>query len=95
MPKFYHVTLIRKPGVTNEAVEEKMNLAVDWFKYSSHCWILWTTADAATWKERLSPLFRPDGRVLICKVDKADIDGFFPKGGWAFLRKHGWSPEGS
>ena len=89
MSKLLHINLIRKPGITDEQIQKQMNLAVDWFKYSSTSWLIWTTSDIAKWKLRLDPLFRPKGIVFICEIDPNNCDGFMNPEGWKWLRKHG------
>ena len=89
MPELLHVTLVSNPEATEEEIKAKMDLAIDWFKYADNCWLLWTVRDIAAWKERLSPLFRPNGKVLICKINASECDGFIAKDCWKWLRAHG------
>lgn len=83
----YHIFLRPKFGVTPEQVMEKMNLAVDWYKYSDYCWVVNTTSNAAKWQTRLKPLVEPDGTLLILKLDPSQRQGWIAKGFWEWLKK--------
>jgi hypothetical protein len=85
MSALYHIYLRPKAGVTQEQVEEKMNLALDWYKYAANSWIVKTTSDAAKWQTRLKPLVEPDGTLLILKIDPSDRQGWIAKGFWEWL----------
>ena len=86
MAALYHVFLRPKAGVTETQVQTKMNLAVDWYKYSGYCWVLKTTSDAAKWQTRLKPLVEPDGTLLIFKLDPSQRQGWLSKEFWEWLK---------
>ncbi|AOI64537.1 hypothetical protein WS51_12670 [Burkholderia territorii] len=84
--KLYHIYIQPKSGVSEETVKAKMNLSIDWYKYSDTCWVVKTTSDAAKWQARLKPLVEPDGSLLILRVDPTDRQGWIAKSFWAWLR---------
>lgn len=89
MATLYHIFIRPKIGVTDEQVKEKMDLAVDWYKYSDYCWIVKTTSKAQKWQTRLRPLVDPGGALLIIKLDAADRQGWMAKNLWKWLRESG------
>jgi len=88
MASFLHIFLKPKAGVTEETVKTKMNLAVDWYKYSDYCWVVKTTSEVARWQTRLKPLVEPDGTLLILTIDPTKRHGWIAKGFWDWLKKN-------
>lgn len=86
MADLYHIFIKPKVGVTEDQVQKKMNLAVDWYKYSEYCWVVKTTSDAAKWQTRLKPLVEPNGTLLILKIDPTKRQGWIAKGFWEWLK---------
>jgi len=84
---FYHITLVPRAGVTDEEVRKKFDSAVDWFSYAPNAWIVYTTSNAKKWKERLLPLVKSGGKLLICKLDKSDYTGWANVQLWEWLRQ--------
>ena len=52
--RFLHVYIKPNAGVTAKQVEDQMNLALDWFRYDDHVWIVYSTTDLAKWKSGCS-----------------------------------------
>jgi hypothetical protein len=88
MASFLHIFVQPKAGVTEEMVKAKMNLAVDWYKYANHCWVVKTTSDVAKWQTRLKPLVEPDGTLLILTVDPTMRQGWIARSFWDWLKKN-------
>ncbi len=89
MASFIHVFLNPKAGVSEEQIKKKMDLGIDWYKYSEHCWVVKTTSDVNKWQTRLKPLAEPDGTLLILTVDPTKRQGWIAKGFWGWLAKNG------
>jgi hypothetical protein len=89
MTSYLHVFLRPKAGVTQEAIKKKMNLAIDWYKYSDYCWLLKTTSNAIKWQSRLKPLVEPTGSLLIVEIDPAKRAGWISRSVWDWFKKHG------
>lgn len=87
MSSYLHVFLKPHSGVTEEMVKEKMNLAIDWYKYADYCWVLKTTSEVTKWQTRLKPLVDPGGSLLILTVDPTKRQGWMAKGFWEWLKK--------
>lgn len=89
MAAYFHIFIKPKSGVTDEMVKRKMDLALDWYKYSDYCWVVKTTSDEAKWQTRLKPLVEPDGSLLILSVDPSKRQGWIAKSFWEWLKDHG------
>ena len=87
MVKFLHIFMRPKASVSEEAINAKMNLAVDWYKYAENCWVVKTTSEVDTWQLRLKPLVEPSGSLLILTLDPTKRQGWIAKGFWDWLRK--------
>jgi hypothetical protein len=87
MSTFLHVFIKPKRGVTDEMVTEKLNLAIDWYKYAENCFVVKTTSDVSKWQTRLKPLVEPDGSLLILTVDPTKRQGWIAKSFWEWLKK--------
>lgn len=87
MAKFYHVYIDPKPDVTPDQVKEKMDLALDWFRYGPRNWIVYTTSDANKLHARLKDLVETGGNLFIVKLEVSDRQGYITKRLWDWLKK--------
>lgn len=87
MSKFIHIYIKPKKGVLREAVEKKISLAVDWYRYDDNLYIVYTTSNISKWQERLLPLVKSDGRLFICELNITQRNGWFNKDFWAWIKK--------
>lgn len=88
MADLYHLYL-EAPGLSPDdgVLEKKLDLAVDWFRYASNCWLLYSTSSPAKWYERLGPFVRErKGNVLIVRVDPLHRQGWMSKQLWQWIR---------
>ena len=86
MVDLYHIYLRPKASINLDAVKEKMNLALDWYMYADHCWVVKTTSDSAKWQARLKSLVEPEGSLLIFKIEPLTRQGWMPKSFWDWLK---------
>lgn len=86
--RFYLITIRPDEGVTDAQLEKKMNAALDWYRYSTGCWVVWSTSDLIRWKERLMPLVQSSGALFIAALTEGEYGGWANKGLWDFLRRH-------
>jgi hypothetical protein len=89
MTSFFHIYISPKNGVTREQVEEKLNKALDWFRYYANVYVVYTTSDVDTWMKRLKELAEPDGSLFICKLDVKTRNGWMTTDFWDWLQKDG------
>ncbi len=87
MVGFYIIRMITKPGISDEAVQKRLNLAIDWAKLGQDTWLVYSTSNAHKWDERLRELVEPEGELFICKLDTADKGGWTYKHVWEWLKK--------
>ena len=83
---FYHIYATPKKGESIESIEKKLDLAIDWFKYSKSVWIVYSTSDVSKWMKRLKPLVEPDGRLFICELNISNRNGWMNKSFWDWLK---------
>ena len=69
MSEFYHITLIRKTGVNDEAIKAKLSAFVDWYQCNQLCYIVYTSRSAPSINNTLADLFMPEGRIIILRLD--------------------------
>jgi hypothetical protein len=85
--KHYLIYISKRADVTAEQVQEKIDLAIDWFRIDPKNWIVYTTSDADKWQERLRQLVDPGGHLFICRLDLSNRQGWMVPKFWEWLRK--------
>lgn len=85
--KFYHVHISPKQGITQADVEQKLNYAVDWYRYSTGLYVVYSTSDVNTWLTRLKDLVDPGGRLFVCELVPTNRTGWMVKDFWDWLSK--------
>lgn len=85
--KFYMIYIDRDEDATYAQVEEKMNLAVDWYYIKTGLWLVYTTSDEEKWYSRLKPLTKPGGHVFICKLNVSHRQGWMKNSFWKWIRR--------
>lgn len=85
--EFFHIFIAPKAGVTQEQLEEKLSLAVDWLRYGDGLYVVYTTSDVDTWKRRLVDFVKPDGCLFICKLDIKQRQGWMMKDFWEGIKE--------
>jgi hypothetical protein len=61
--------------------------APDWFRYTSNCWVVWTSLSAEKWYERLRPFLTDADTLFIVKLDVSERQGWLSKSMWDWLDK--------
>jgi len=87
MSELYHIYIMPRNGVMRPQVEEKLNLAVNWFRYNERCYVVETTSNEDKWQERLLPLVNPGGYLFICKFDSTHYHGFMSPKFWEWFHE--------
>jgi hypothetical protein len=90
--RFIHVGFSFTGPAPTEALETVFNTALDWLRYEEHCWILYTTTDIETWRDRIrnAPGLRASDAFFLCVFDpKAanSYSGYMQKFAWDWLHK--------
>jgi hypothetical protein len=84
---FYVVLLAPHLGADRNAIQTKMNLALDWFRCNRNMWVVYTTRNAQAWYERLGAFAKPDGQLFVSRLDLSDRQGWMSKKFWEWLKK--------
>jgi hypothetical protein len=82
------MTISLNESSTEGDLVKTMNLAADWFRINDSSWLVWSTSDRAKWKERLYPIVRPGGSLIILQVDRVRWGGYANSEIWDWLKKH-------
>jgi hypothetical protein len=85
--KYYHITLMPNPGTTSDQIEVKMNKALDWYRYSNNCYIVYSTVDIRIWMNRLKEFTGPQGTLFIIELNIKNRNGWMPKDFWDWLKQ--------
>jgi hypothetical protein len=86
-PRFLHIYVKPNDGVTSAQVEEKLNKALDWYRYDANLFIVYSSSDLSMWKTRLKPVAGGSGYYFVCEIDVSKRVGWMPKSLWEWLRK--------
>lgn len=88
MGNFIHIYIRPNKDTTKEALEQKLNLAIDWYRYESGLYVVYTTSTVEKWQERLLNLVKEDGRMFICELQMSTKNGWMNKDFWEWIKKH-------
>jgi hypothetical protein len=61
--------------------------ATDWFRYTSNCWIVWTSSSAEQWYERLRPHIDDKDSMFIIEINLGERQGWMSKSFWEWLNE--------
>ncbi len=84
---FYHIYIVPKDGVSQEDVEKKLDLALDWFRYEKSLYIVYSNAEIKKWMVRLKPLIEKGGRLFVCELNHQNRIGWMNRSFWNWLRE--------
>lgn len=87
MGRFVHIYIKPSKDTTKEVLEQKLNLAVDWYRYDTGLYVVYTTSTIKKWQERLLNLVKEDGRLFICELQIDNRYGWMNKDFWEWLKK--------
>ncbi len=88
-PRFLHVGISHAPQVDIALVDEAIESeALDWFRYSWLCYVVWTANDCETvCRKILRVPGMQDSSVFVCALDTNDGFGKLPGAMWEWFRK--------
>ncbi|MDR6761657.1 hypothetical protein J2Y38_001866 [Flavobacterium sp. 2755] len=88
MNNFLHIYIKPRKEISRETIEEKISLAIDWYRYDDGLYIVYTSSDVSKWQDRLLPLVKSEGRLFICELNILKRNGWFNKDLWAWIKKN-------
>lgn len=87
MARFLHIFITPKSGVTPETIRERMNKAVDWYRYNPGTYVVLTTSDVDRWYSRLEEFVKPEGELLILELNVESAQGWMSKEFWSWVEE--------
>ena len=87
--RFVHVGFSVSGKLPVASLDKLFAKALDWIRYDTHCWILYTTTDLDTWRDRIRALpgIKSSDGFLLLEVDVSQRSGYLPKLVWEWLQK--------
>jgi hypothetical protein len=76
-----------KKGISQNDIEENMNLLLDWIRYDENCYVVYSNSTIRQLNMRFRPLVEPDGRLFICELNIENRNGWMAKSFWSWIRK--------
>jgi hypothetical protein len=61
--------------------------AIDWFRYASNCWIVWTSSPADKWYERLKPHISDADNMFIVGINLSERQGWMSQAFWDWINE--------
>jgi len=90
MAKFLHIGFAWVGQPKTKALEPLFNRhALDWVRYASNCWIVWTNENPGSWFDRIKPHLGPNDQLLISELDRniGTSQGWMPAFIWDWINK--------
>lgn len=86
---FIHIGFNFTGEVPVKALEKLFDSALDWLRYDTHCWLLYTTTDLDTWRDRIrkTPGILPADSFFLCEFRLTDYSGYMHEMVWEWLKK--------
>jgi len=86
--RFLHISFQFADGDPKiDKLKPTFDHAIDWFKYTSTCWIVWTSSSAEKWYERLRPHIKDEDSMFIIGINHGEHQGWMSKSFWEWLNK--------
>ena len=83
MASFFHLFIVAKPGVDAAQIQTKLNLSLDWFRYHTTSYVVYSSARINVLQGRFLPLVQPDGALFISKFsDPGERQGWMSQQFW-------------
>ena len=88
--RFIHISFAFTSAPPIDALKEVFNTALDWIRYSSHGWILYSTTELDTWRDRIrnAPGIQESDAFFICEFSSGEYSGYMDNSVWEFIAKH-------
>ena len=84
---FVHIGFTFNGPAPIEALERTFSKALDWMRYSQDCWILYTTTDSVTWRDRIHKTAGVSSDVAFFLVEFTGGEGYMHQWAWDWLNK--------
>lgn len=87
--RFVHIGLSFSGAAPVAELENVFNLALDWVRYDTHCWILYSNTELDTWRDRIKKIAAVSTSFL-CEFERVSgtkYSGYQREAVWNFLNK--------
>jgi hypothetical protein len=69
-------------------IEDVFNKAAYWMRYATNCWVLYTTLDLGTWRDRVRAIPGMEKEsVFVIEFDPDEASGWLPEWMWKEFNK--------
>jgi hypothetical protein len=87
--RFVHVGLSFDKEPPEAELEGLFSKAKDWVRYDMHCWILYTSTELDTWRDRIRklPSIKETDAFFLCEFGPGEYSGYQHKMVWDWLGK--------
>jgi hypothetical protein len=86
--RFLHIGFSFVSAPDLEELEGSFDRALDWYRYATNCWVVWTSSSPETWYTRLKKHLAEGDRVFICELHESERSGWMPRRFWEFMKSH-------
>lgn len=68
-------------------LEKVFNLALDWIRFDTHCWIVYSNTELDTWRDRIRNIDSIGASDAFFLTEFNSYSGYQTKDVWEFLQK--------
>jgi hypothetical protein len=87
--RFLHISCMFKEPLDKERGAEMrlvFDKAIDWMRYGSNCWIVYTNSTTDKWYYRLRDVMRANEMLFIVEIDVSSAQGLLRTWMWRWLQ---------
>jgi len=85
---FYYIYIVPQNNIPPDDITKKMNLCLDWFRFNMTSWVVYSTLDLNKLYARFEDLVKPEGNILIIKMNPNEGVGYMKKSFWEWVKKN-------
>ena len=76
--RFIHIGIGTSGEIPVEALERLFQTALDWMRYDSHCWILYSNTELEIWRDRIRKIegMKAGTSYMLCEFDASQTSGY-------------------
>ena len=86
-PTFLHISFNFQGKEPNDRLINAVKGALDWYRYSPNCWVIWTRRTPGEWNTILRKYIEADMYYFVCELYIENRQGWMPRGFWDWLKE--------
>lgn len=90
--RFVHIGIACTGRVPVDKLEDHFSKAISWIRYGANCWVICTTTDLETWRDRLLKISElRDGSFFLSEFQPVSGDqysGWLPEELWKWFQQN-------